>query len=124
MVKALVIDDSENMRNEMETILKELKCEVEQAEDGMVALEKVTTNKNYDMLIVDYHMPNLNGLGFVQEVKKLELEKQPKIFFVTTEIQAELKKKAKELGVNAWIIKPYDKAMITKFLTKAIANIA
>ncbi|MFK7825906.1 MAG: response regulator [Oligoflexales bacterium] len=118
-----MVDDSENMRNEMETILKELKCEVEQAEDGMVALEKVTKNKNYDILIVDYHMPNLNGLGFVQEVKKLELDKQPKIFFVTTEIQAELKKKAKELGVNAWIIKPYDKTMITKFLTKAITNI-
>ena len=124
MVKALVVDDSENMRNEMQMILSELKVEVDQAEDGMVALEKVTANKDYDMLIIDYHMPNLNGLGFVQELKKLELEKVPKMFFVTTEIQAELKKKAKELGVNAWIIKPYDKTMITKFLNKAIASIA
>jgi len=67
--RILVIDDSSLMRDALKVILEPLKLNIEEASDGQIGLDLVLKNE-YDLIITDVNMPNMNGFDFCLRLKK------------------------------------------------------
>lgn len=77
------------------------------ADNGQKTLELVEKHQP-DVLILDLVMPNLDGIGVLEQIRTMNLSKQPQIIFITSFAQANLTKKAMELGADYYMMKPFD----------------
>jgi len=123
MAKIQVIDDSETLRTQLRQTLEKDGHEVVEAMDGMHALEVLQSTKDVKLIICDLNMPRMDGMTLCEKLHQdPDLSKIP-IFILTTEVSPDLKARAKDLGVRAWIIKPFapDKVLtaVTYILGKA-----
>lgn len=75
MANILVIDDERAIRNTLKEILEYEKYSVEVAENGPEGLEKIKLN-NFDIVLCDIKMPDMDGIEVLKEIKKLETEAQ------------------------------------------------
>ncbi len=69
---------------------------------------------DYDLLISDINMPQMNGLDLSAELKRHEQFKNKPILILTTESSADMKTKGKSIGVTGWMVKPFDGAKLAK----------
>lgn len=102
----LVVDDALTVRNLAQFALTKGGYVVMEAEDGIKGLETLKANK-IDLIISDINMPNMNGMDMVRNIKADANLKNIPIFMLTTEASAEIAQQGKELGVTAWIVKPF-----------------
>ena len=106
-IKILVVDDAPMIRRILKNILKEMGfTNIEEAEDGQVALQKLRSQK-FDFVITDWNMPNLTGIELVQEIRKDPALKHLPILMVTAEAKKENVILALKTGVNNYISKPF-----------------
>ena len=68
--KVLLVDDNSVNRRVAGTILKKAGCEVDFAENGLVAVQKVKRNADYNVILMDIQMPVMDGLTATKEIKK------------------------------------------------------
>lgn len=108
----LVVDDASMIRNLAEKTALEAGYEVVLASDGTEGLEQLKNN-HIDMIFSDINMPQMDGLTMVSHIKADPKYKFLPIVMLTTEQKPELKARGKELGVKAWLVKPFNK---NKFL--------
>jgi two-component system, chemotaxis family, chemotaxis protein CheY len=108
---ALVVDDEEGIREVLIDYLEELGLEVEEAESGVVALEKVKTRK-YDYICTDYEMPGMSGEEFIQEAKKLS-NGDTRFYIVTGYVEVKNEDNSK-LTCDGYIQKPFTEETIYK----------
>ena len=124
MLKILVVDDSETVRLKISQLLKQLGHKVLEAENGIVALEVLRGNPDLELCICDINMPEMDGLTFVEEVRKKNDETKDLTFFMcTTETSKAHRDRAKSLGVRGWIHKPYKDSQIihlVEFMVKEL----
>jgi len=80
--KVMVIDDNATNRNIVEAMLKPLNIVTHQASTGMQALDMLDKNNDYDVLIVDYHMPYMDGLQVMKIIRQSEKTKNQNIIFL------------------------------------------
>lgn len=117
--KILIVDDSETVRLQLRKDLTENGFEVVEAFDGVDGLEQLRAHKP-DFILCDVNMPRLDGLAMCAQVRKEPgFEKIP-IFMLTTEAGPDAKKRAKEIGITAWITKPYEPAKLIMGLKKVL----
>jgi two-component system, chemotaxis family, chemotaxis protein CheY len=102
----MIIDDSASLRQVVAISLRGAGYEVQEAADGRDALGKLTGQK-INLMICDLNMPNLDGIGFVKEVKKMPLYRYTPIIILTTEHDENIVKAGQEAGVKAWVLKPF-----------------
>ncbi|MFQ5706722.1 MAG: sigma-54-dependent transcriptional regulator [bacterium] len=110
----LVIDDEAAILKVMEANLRREGYEVDTAEDGLLALEKLKC-ESYDSVIVDYLMPKLNGLELMEQMEKLAIEVP--VIVVTAHGTIEQAVKAMQMGAVNYLTKPvnYDElALVVK----------
>lgn len=69
---------------------------------------------DYDLLITDINMPQMNGLDLSTHLKSMEKFKNKPILVLTTESSAEMKAKGKAIGVTGWMVKPFDGEKLNK----------
>ena len=111
--KVLLLDDSLMIIEQAKMALQELIDN-----DQIVITEYLDPNQflhdlkshsiDFDLLLSDINMPEINGLDVVKEVKsKPEYAKKP-IIMMTTESSGEMKQQGKALGVTGWIVKPFN----------------
>ncbi|NRD74577.1 response regulator [Shewanella sp. VB17] len=105
MKKILVVDDQLAMRNMFRKILVSDGFEIELAEDGALAY-KAAQLLNYDMVITDYHMPNLNGIELTRKLRALGSYIGIPILIVSTASNVKFKEEAKLAGATGWFAKP------------------
>ena len=105
MKHILVIDDAATVRLYHRNILESAGYSVDEAVNGMEALEKALV-KPYDLYIVDVNMPKLDGYGFLSEFRRQEDVLQSPAIMVTTESEAHDKSLAYAAGANLYMIKP------------------
>lgn len=103
--RILVVDDSPVVRSFHNNILKMAGFLVDNASDGVEALEKALSN-NYDLILSDINMPNMDGISFVQRFRE-EGEEVP-VIFLTTQEESIHKKRSYEAGVNLYLVKPVE----------------
>lgn len=118
MKRILVVDDSRTMREMIEFVLKG-KYQVDLSVDPLDALLKLNRN-NYDLVITDVNMPNMDGLTFVREFRNLPKYTGKPILVLTTESDNEKKMKAKGYGATGWIVKPFDPSKLLSTVEKII----
>ena len=115
----LFVDDSASIRALVKMILEEDDYTVLMSEDGQDAM-KFFDGQTIDLVITDLHMPRMNGIELIKEVRKIKGYRFMPILFLTTETKPELKQEAKAAGATGWITKPFDKNKFLQVIKKVI----
>lgn len=119
-LKVLVLDDSKTMLRIITNTLKRIGVDnVTTAEDGVLGLE--TYNKSieqFDIILTDWNMPNMNGLDFVKAIRKIN--KDIPIVMITTEGGKMSVIEALKAGVNQYIVKPFTPQVLKDKLSTII----
>lgn len=115
-MKCLVVDDSGVIRKVARKILEDLKFEVDEAENGQVALDKCKVGFP-EAILLDWNMPVMSGIEFLKELRALEGGDAPVVIFCTTENDLEHIQEAIGEGANEYIMKPFDSEIVqSKFV--------
>jgi two-component system chemotaxis response regulator CheY len=102
----LVVEDSPMMRQLLVFALSRVKnLRVTEADDGVDGLRKLAAGR-FDIILTDINMPIMDGLKLVKRVRTDPVHKDTPVIIITTEGAAEDRKRALELGANAYITKP------------------
>ena len=102
----LVVEDSPMMRQLLVFALSRVKnLKVTEADDGVDGLRKLASGK-FDIILTDINMPIMDGLKLVKRVRSDPTHKDTPVIIITTEGAEEDRKRALELGANAYITKP------------------
>lgn len=115
-MQALVVDDSKAMRMIIGRTLKGLGYEVVEACHGLDALERLKDSGTFDVALVDWNMPEMNGYEFICAVRTDPIYNDMLLMMVTTEAEMSQVVKALEAGANEYIMKPFTKEMIQEKL--------
>jgi two-component system chemotaxis response regulator CheY len=103
----IIAEDSRTIRDQLLFFLKLPELDVLPAEDGLEALALFDTNQDrVRMIVTDIQMPNLDGLELSRILREERQFKGP-IIVLTQQGDNAMIKRAKELGVNGWLIKPF-----------------
>jgi two-component system chemotaxis response regulator CheY len=115
----LIVDDSPSLRQVMSMTLKGAGFDVIEAGDGKIALSKLDGQKIH-LVISDVNMPNMDGIAFVTEMKKLSAYKFTPVIMLTTESQESKKLQGQAAGAKAWMVKPFQPAQMLNAVAKLI----
>jgi len=115
----LIVDDSYSLRAAVRIALRDAGYEIVEAEDGKQALACLD-GRRYHLVISDVNMPNLDGFGFVAEMKKNAAYRYTPVIMLTTEDGREKKERGREAGVKAWVVKPFVPAQLVQVVSKLV----
>src|ERR671921_2901821 len=115
-MRAIVVDDSRAMRLILRRIVGQLGFEVIEAEDGRAALDALAALDGVpELALVDWNMPNMNGLEFVTTARADPRLREMSLVMVTTESEQSQIVRALAAGAHEYVIKPFTEgAMIEK----------
>ena len=108
-MKILVVDDSSTMRRIIGNVIMQLgfnKEDYDEAEDGVKAW-KMLNEGQYDVILTDWNMPNMNGLELVKKIRADGSHIKTPIIMITTEGGRGEVIAALRAGVNNYIVKPF-----------------
>jgi two-component system chemotaxis response regulator CheY len=104
---ALIIDDSKAMRRILRQIVGSLGFGTIEAGDGQEGLRQLNNAGEVEVVLVDWNMPVMNGLEFVEAVRADESRASQKLMMVTTETEPAQMVKALMAGVDEFVMKPF-----------------
>ena len=121
-VEILFVEDSDNVRAGTYNILKSFFEKIATANDGAAGLDvykyALDLGKSYGVVIADVNMPKMNGLEMIREMKKLNPNQKTVVISACED--AETMEKARELGVDRYIVRPIELANIIETFTKIL----
>lgn len=103
--RILVVDDAATVRMYHRAILEQAGYDVDEAVNGLEALEKAL-QQSYQLYLVDINMPKMDGYLFLQELRADHSIAQTPAVMISTEAKAKDEQRAYEAGANFYIIKP------------------
>ena len=116
MKSCLIVDDSSVVRKVASRIIRDLGFECFEAEDGQKAYE-FCSERMPDAIILDWNMPVMSGIEFLEKLRQMENGSAPKVVFCTTENDIGHIQRAMHAGANEYIMKPFDSEIIeSKFV--------
>ena len=121
MASILAVDDQRVMRDLVSAILSAEGHDLTLAEDGTVALE-LARQYQFDMVLSDIKMPNMNGISLVSKLRRLEHFTETPIIMLTTESSDFKKDKAKKMGANGWLQKPFEPERLIKAVNVTLSK--
>ena len=106
-MRALIVDDSRFVRGYLRGLLEEKGFECEEAADGQAGMDLLTSQQPFDLALVDWNMPVMNGL---EMLKKLRTDGFAglKVMMVTTEAENDYILRALDAGADEYLMKPFD----------------
>ncbi len=112
-MNVLLVDDSKTMRNIQKSALAQLGAVTcTEAGDGLEGLKAIAAaaaasggKAPFDLMLVDWNMPNMNGLEMVGKVR--QTDKRTPIIMVTTEGERDRVLEAVRMGANNYVLKPF-----------------
>jgi len=105
-MKVLVVDDSVTMVLSLKTTLTMNGFEVETANNGQAALDKLKAGIKPNLIVTDVNMPVMGGLEMIGKVRALPGFRFIPILTLTTESEAAKRDEGKRLGATGWLVKP------------------
>ena len=121
MATILAVDDQRMMRDLVKTVLESDGHTVLVAEDGVQAMT-VARDQAADLVLSDINMPNMNGISLVSKLRRLDSYADVPIIMLTTESADFKKDKAKKMGANGWLQKPFDPPRLIKAVRSMLAK--
>jgi two-component system, chemotaxis family, chemotaxis protein CheY len=121
MRTCLVVDDSSVIRKVVRRILEGMRFEITEAADGAEALARCVQELP-DVVLLDWNMPNMDGIQFLRTLRKMPGGDRPKVVFCTTENDVGHIARALHAGADEYIMKPFDKDIVeAKFKQDGLA---
>ena len=106
-MKVLIVEDYKTMLRVLHSLLRQMNfTDIEEAEDGAKALEKLKQD-TFGLVISDWNMEPMSGMELLKEIRADEGMKDLPFIMITAESSSENVKAAKEAGVSNYIIKPF-----------------
>ena len=106
-MKALVVDDSRAIRLAIVRQMKHFGFVTVEAANGREALDAIANSGPFDLAMVDWNMPGMDGLEFVQTVRAQRALDEMAIMMVTTESEQSQVVAALEAGASEYLRKPF-----------------
>ena len=116
--KILIIDDEETIRDLFFQSLSNIGYQCETAEQGKIGLEMVKSGNQYDAVLLDVHMPVLNGIDTLREIKKLDPDIS--IIMVSASVDIDHVRTALKEGAYDYIFKPFNVVEVETVIKRAI----
>jgi len=113
---ALVVDDSDVIRKILTAHLQKLGFQVTAAVNGRDALDRLHGMGKADIALVDWNMPEMDGITFLREVRASADHHALPVVMVTTNTELSHVSQALEAGANEYIMKPFTAAMLKEKL--------
>jgi len=118
-LKFLVVDDFSTMRRIVRNLLKELGyTNVDEAEDGVVALQKLRAGGNFQFVVTDWNMPNMTGIELLKIIRSDPTLKHLPVLMITAEAKKENIIEAAQSGASGYIVKPFTAGTLEEKLGK------
>jgi two-component system chemotaxis response regulator CheY len=114
-MRALIVDDSRFVRGFLRGLLMERGIDCEEAADGQAAMDRMHESEPFDLALVDWNMPVMNGLEMLQQLRA-EGFANVKVMMVTTEAENEFIIRALDAGADEYLMKPFDDAALSEKL--------
>ncbi|XPV69255.1 MAG: response regulator [Halarcobacter sp.] len=117
-MRILIVDDSSTMRRIIGNVVMQLgfsKEDFDEAEDGVKAWKQLE-DKQYDIVLTDWNMPNMNGLDLVKKIRSEGNHRKIPIIMITTEGGKGEVITALKAGVNNYIVKPFNAQVLKEKL--------
>ena len=107
MAQVLVVDDSNTMREIVSSFLSQNGFEVAVAHDGRDGLQRLQDDPGIRLVVSDINMPNMDGLTMAEKIRKDLGNTAVRIVMLTTEDNASMRARGKDIGITGWIVKPF-----------------
>jgi len=114
-MRALIVDDSRFVRGYLRGLLEEKGIECAEAADGQQGIDHLHTDVNFDLALVDWNMPVMNGLDMLKQLRA-EGYGDVKVMMVTTEAENDFILRALAAGADEYLMKPFDNEALTEKL--------
>jgi len=124
-LNVLIVDDSETAGEVLTAYLEDFSLTAKHVSSGKLALReliqaKASENKNYDLVLMDYQMPEMNGIETSKKIRSdLENVNQPKIIMVTGFGREEIMQQASDIALDGFLIKPVSPSMLFDTIMQA-----
>ena len=115
----LTVDDSSTIRDQLRDLLEPNGFQILEADSGEAGLA-LARERQADLMIVDVNMPGMDGLDMIAKVRELPGYKRTPAFVLTTESSADLLKRGRQAGANAWVVKPFQSETLLKGIHKML----
>lgn len=116
-LKVLAIDDSKTIRELLRSVMEEAGFDYTSAVDGVDGVERYAKVRP-DIVITDINMPNMDGYGVIDAIRKGNIDNQVPILVLTTESGDKLKQRARQAGATGWIVKPFDDVSLVSVIRR------
>jgi two-component system, chemotaxis family, chemotaxis protein CheY len=121
--KILIVDDSQLIHSMYRLVLNKYSgCRIVDAMNGLEALDVLSRESNFDLILLDINMPVMNGIQFMEKVKKENIYRQIPIIVISTEGKEEDTLRALKLGAWGYIVKPFKPPMLYELIEKVLAK--
>ena len=117
MIKVLIVDDSKEFRKKVKNLLIQKGLDVSEKENGREGYETLKEANDFNLLIVDHHMPEMDGLTMLKKIREEDI-KTPPIIMLTTETDPEFKREIKVIGIDFFMLKPISEKNLSRVVDK------
>jgi YesN/AraC family two-component response regulator len=105
-IRILFVEDEEDLCNIISDTLSKLQANFETAQNGQIALDKFNSDSEFDLIVTDINMPVMNGLELIKNIR--DLNSDIPVIIMSAHTEPEYIKSAEELGVENYLLKPFD----------------
>jgi two-component system, sensor histidine kinase and response regulator len=125
-LKTLVVDDNSTSRQILQEMLESFSFEVSVAasgEEGLTEIEKSISNRGYDIVLMDWKMPGIDGIEAARRIKNLSGQsRMPRIILVTAYGREEIMRQAEKMGLDGFLIKPVSPSVMFDTIMQAFGQ--
>ena len=123
-LKVLIVDDQKSVRQVTRMTLEEIGVRhIHEAEDGSKAIDTATLQP-LDLIISDYNMPEMDGLGLLRAVRGHPAARRVPFILVTGRGDKELVVKAAQAGANNYVVKPFTADILRQKIEQVIGKLS
>lgn len=121
--KILIVDDSQLIHSMYRLVLNRYKsCKIVDAMNGLEALDVLSKENDFNLILLDINMPVMNGLQFMEKIKNENIYKQIPIIVISTEGKEEDTLRALQLGAAGYVVKPFKPHMLYELIEKILSR--
>jgi two-component system chemotaxis response regulator CheY len=121
--KILIVDDSQLIHSMYRLVLNRYNgCRIVDAMNGLEALDVLSRENDFDLILLDINMPVMNGIQFMEKIKKESIYRHIPIVVISTEGKEADTLRALKLGAWGYVVKPFKPEILYQLIEKVLAK--